>query len=789
MAPRKPKKPSQPTPSKPAGPDLPPLDRALHAITLFGVFAGLAMPVIFWPQLVVFPFIFLKLIFFQIVLGLTLPAWIVLAIRQPRFRPTRSLVMITLGIHYAVLTLATIVAYDRHRSFWGNEERMNGLFTLLHVLAWFFMTVSTVRTWPEWRNLLRWQAAIGAVLTVAVIWQRFDLNLLGFPADKRVSGLLGNPIFSGTWHMLFVYILGLLWLDAKQTGKRVLTVMAVLSFVAVFLAGSRGPVVGFGIGLLVTAATIAVQHKHAKLIIGAAAVAVLALGGYLFVLKVLVPAPSLAGFWKAHPEVGHLFLADFDPARRHLWGAAYKGFEERPILGWGLASFEIIFDKHYDPWFLCRGVAETIHDSSHSLVFDNLSGDGILGFVSFVALWVSVYVSIIRAGRAGKWPKLYVALALGFCTSYLAQGLFVFDSPAVLLLIMFWWAFVSARPAIESVPDETILPIETTPRLGERPSFGALAALGVLALLLIHWGTLRPAFASNEMRQVDRSYSHGDCDGMLEHARNALDYGSPYVEDQLFSITHYVGELADRDQLNLCPRWPELLEQARKVEAFHDSVHPGNVRQREMLPALLVKLGRAAKDPKLFAEARPLIDLMLKESPDRQQYHLELASWFYEQGQVADAQREIEAAVAVDPDVGMPKWKLGLFKWRSLGQAAEGAAQMADAATKGCPYELNSSVDVMQAAQAYAVAGRREAAPSLVANVEALSPSDRPPLLFLAVASQLEHFQYLAERDRVLAMLTAQYPRFLGWLEPLRAGRVHSLDELQRLQPAPLNPN
>ena len=39
------------------------------------------------------------------------------------------------------------------------------------------------------------------------------------------------------------------------------------------------------------------------------------------------------------------------------WGSAWRGFLERPILGWGPENFSTVFDKHFDARFFVPGKA------------------------------------------------------------------------------------------------------------------------------------------------------------------------------------------------------------------------------------------------------------------------------------------------------------------------------------------------------------------------------------------------------------------------------------------------
>jgi hypothetical protein len=76
----------------------PPLSRFeawLRAVTLAGVVAGLLTPAVY-AQVTWFAFTSLKVFWLQAVVGLTLPAYVILACRRPEFRPPRTWMMLAL---------------------------------------------------------------------------------------------------------------------------------------------------------------------------------------------------------------------------------------------------------------------------------------------------------------------------------------------------------------------------------------------------------------------------------------------------------------------------------------------------------------------------------------------------------------------------------------------------------------------------------------------------------------------------------------------------------------------
>ena len=589
-----------PPPAAPR-PFVPPLVRLLTALTTASVYGGLLMPLVFSSSLTVYPFVFLKVLVFQAWMGLTIPAFLVLAFLEPRFRPRRSWVTVALLAHVAALGLSVALADDRMRAFWGNQERMSGFFTLLHFVAWYLVAGSVLRSWTQWRRLLLWQVALGFVMAVVALITLPFPDFLGLRSDIRISGLLGNAIFSATYHVFILFFLALLWTGRKPGAKSwPFALAAAASLGAIVGSGSRGPLLGLVAGALLTAVVWAAATRRFRALGAVAFALALAIGIYALIALVLVPLPALKSFWEKSSSLHHLFIVEYDPRRRRLWAIAWEGFLARPWTGWGLGNFESLFDVFYRPIGLCDGPLETIQDSSHSLFFDHLGQTGLPGFLSFLALWGAAGLALVRAQQRGRLPVAAAAVLLGLVAAYLVQGLFVFDSPALLSLTYLLLALAAATEqddfAAAALPNAQPPAQKRPGGAGLRWALPALLGLQALAVLLVYRTSYQPGLASNVMRAAHEAYRRGSCANMLALSQQAFATPTPYLDDQLYTLARDSGSLALKGNLERCTHWRELLAQEKTVAAAILEDHPRHARQRSVHANFLVTLGRAARD-------------------------------------------------------------------------------------------------------------------------------------------------------------------------------------------------
>jgi O-antigen ligase len=763
--------------------------RLLRTVTLAGIYGGLLMPLVFLTGLVVYPFVFLKLLFLQILVSVTLPAFLVLAWREPRYRPRFSWVYAALGGHYVALALSTATAMDRHRAFWGNQERMNGLFTLLHFVAWLAMASSVLKTWSDWRKLLHWQAVLGFVMAVIALLQRPFPNLLGVEANSRVAGLLGNPIYLGAYQAFMMFWLALLWVRAeKPVWRRYYAVGIAACGAALWACGSRGPLLGLVAGAAIAFCVWAISSRRYRLVALGGAGLVFSVTGYALIAKLLVPLPALDDFWKRNGALRHIFQADFDPARRHLWAIAWRAFHDRPWVGWGLTNYDIAFDTYFDPWFMCLGPGATLQDSSHSLYLDHLSTTGLVGLVSFLLLWAAVLASVVSALRAGRLDLPASAVLVGMIASYLIQGIFVFDSPGVhsmthLLLAL---AVALGRPEW-SASKQVSPPRAARAAVAPKALIPVFLGLEMAGSLLAIRTAILPGYASFTAKEAHVAFRRGNCGAALALMREAATIWTPFLDDQIYMLGMNLSAIAESGRLDRCSEWRSLLDHGRALTGTLLGWRPTHSRQRWTWANLLAAVGRATRDPAILAEAGRELEAVLAESPRRQQLQFNYANWLVLVGRLGEAEAHFDFALSQGVTMGESLWRKGIFLWRDRQQGRAGAELMAKAMEGECKYGFKSAVEVQFLAQAYAGLGDRDHLKGMVRFVQDFSKEDRPTLVHLKIAGYLDKLGLTAERDRVLEIARERDSGLAQRLSHWRAGRV-ALSDIERLYGGPPSP-
>ena len=392
----------------------------------------------------VYPFIVPKAAVSRILIEIGFGLWCVLAWRDPSLRPWGwSWVMAALGLYLAVGLATALAGESPVRSLWSGYERMTGWIHAAHMAVWAFMLFSVCRTWRDWLGMLRVAGLVAMSVGVAGFmaqggWAGWLAPY--WPEDGRAMVTFGNPVYAGGFAAVGFFIcLGLAALPAaglfgrrKPDGEGRLgpllwwLVGCGLMLMLLWWSGTRGAMLGLAGGL-----------------------AVFGLGGLLWPLSRLWRVGSgvlLAGLVCGALLTGYLVLSgggagdtlrsglrDYRPDsigdRMALAGVAWRGFLERPVLGWGGENYGTVYARHRPAAPESGTGAAGRYDRAHSAPLEELVGGGLVGLLAWSVVWLAIGWAVIRAVRRGRGGVRLMHLCLGAgLAAYFVQGLFLFDA-------------------------------------------------------------------------------------------------------------------------------------------------------------------------------------------------------------------------------------------------------------------------------------------------------------------------------------------------------------------------
>ena len=124
-----------------------------------------------------------------------------------------------------------------------------------------------------------------------------------------------------------------------------------------------------------------------------------------------------------------------------IWGMAYQGVKEKPILGWGQDNYSYVFAKYYDPAMYNQ---EQWFDRTHDVFYDWLIAAGFLGLIAYLVLFLSAIYTLWRK-TDDNWSVTERAVLTGMLVAYFVHNIFVFDNLASYIFFFTILAFINTR--------------------------------------------------------------------------------------------------------------------------------------------------------------------------------------------------------------------------------------------------------------------------------------------------------------------------------------------------------
>src|SRR3989475_10616573 len=240
--------------------------------------------------------------------------------------------------------------------------------------------------------------------------------------------------YAGLMEMLVPIPLALSMSHLLRGGKRVLVgFCAVLTATTIFLSGSRGGMITFVLELVLLAALILGKRRSPRELLGYAAICV-------FIL-------ALISFSSKGQVLGR--IGDLDPGiRPQITKDTLKMFLHRPVRGWGLGTFPIVYPR-YRSFYTNLFINEAHNDYAQLL-----TEMGLLGFTLAVCFLTGMYHRGLSASRRWQnhWDGTVSLAALIGCTGILLHSFVDFNLqiPANAAMFYVLCALAASEPVTES---------------------------------------------------------------------------------------------------------------------------------------------------------------------------------------------------------------------------------------------------------------------------------------------------------------------------------------------------
>jgi O-antigen ligase len=250
---------------------------------------------------------------------------------------------------------------------------MEGWVTIVHFALYYLVLSSVLTTQKLWERFFQVSLFVSLITAIYGFFQLAGVITIN-QGGVRLDATFGNATYFAVF-MLFNIFFGILCFlraygsPVKDRSRNLLLwytgVVTVLDAIILFYTATRGTTLGLLIGLLLATLLIAIFEKE-KLVLRKISAGILV---FLVVVSGTIYVMKDSAWVKSSQSLGRLTSITLHEgnSRFMVWGMAFEGFKEKPILGWGQENFNFVFNKYYNPGMWAQ---EQWFDRTHDIFFD-----------------------------------------------------------------------------------------------------------------------------------------------------------------------------------------------------------------------------------------------------------------------------------------------------------------------------------------------------------------------------------------------------------------------------------
>ena len=357
-------------------------------------------------------------------------------------------IYILIGILLGWIVLTTILSINPATAFLGKYRRYDGAWSYFLYAILLFLTMQYATTMPRIRQLaqaLSWSSffVAGYGLLQALGMDILTWGPLPFEPNRSFS-TFGNPnLLAGFLAFGFFINLSLILTEERQNWRRWYWLVLLLNSVVAITAFSRSLWIALPAAAIVFAIIMWRQKekgtKEDWLLTGGIAAIVSG-----FIAYSLTRVDAVMNFWT---RVQTIFEFDSGSGltRFQIWQAAISAIGDRPIFGFGLDTFRLIFRHYAPPEYAQAAGFRSVADNVHNFPLQLATGIGIVGALIFFAVlfWVA-YLALrwclkTDEGESLRADRILLAGFFCACIAYMVHLFFGLSLPSTSFIL---WIFM-----------------------------------------------------------------------------------------------------------------------------------------------------------------------------------------------------------------------------------------------------------------------------------------------------------------------------------------------------------
>ena len=614
-----------------------------------GVFAILCVPFVVFFQ-VFFPYTAPKGLWIQTINWILLAGYLTGIVTNKelycKYKPKLNFIFYLYVIYVLISFLSSIIGDNFTFSFFGEYQRMTGLYWQLHTIIFLFILSACSNMKKFYYNLFSFIFFIGLIFSIFYILEHhaiFSFNMPGYSDQARAVFTIGNPGFVGLYTMsVFLIGFGLfsfnfadihfsfLNLNKIKDQRKYyiyyfyLLLTMILLLYATIATASRSVIPGLLSGILMFIILISIsfrsQLKFRRLIISISLIvfAFFILSSIFYVTGILDTSIDRFRDIFVSQTSSNMGLS----SRLSNMNVVLRAIIEKPLFGFGVNNFQLAYNQYVIP----SQITTFEMDNAHNLFLNIVTTTGLLGLFAYLYLMLSIILNAIKNGRFNFNDQEYglsgiIFIVPIFFAGYFIHQLFWFDFHEVYILIMI---MISVMNVSIKTPEVF------TKNLGKFKQFiiivfGSIINKNVRFVSILIFGLIFIIFINVEIKMYQTSSDIWDYSQITYEDSKDKGYIQSKVEQILVAINRYppmsneARTFLVNDAIKIAPQLKEPSRSQLLNVAFSEghnaiSKHPGYWKLHARLGILYFEAAQISEDTDQIEEYKQYAQQLFNNS-------------------------------------------------------------------------------------------------------------------------------------------------------------------------------
>ena len=614
-----------------------------------GVFAILCVPFVVFFQ-VFFPYTAPKGLWIQTINWILLAGYLIGIVTNKelycKYKPKLNFIFYLYVIYVFISFLSSIIGDNFTFSFFGEFQRMTGLYWQLHTIIFFFILSACSNMKKFYYNLFSFIFFIGLIFSIFYILEHhaiFSFDMPGYSDQARAVFTIGNPGFVGLYTMS-VFLIGFslfsfnfadihfsfLNLDKIKDQRKYyiyyfyLLLTMILLLYATIATASRSVIPGLLSGILMFIILISIsfrsQLKFRRLIISISLIvfAFFILSSIFYVTGILDTSIDRFRDIFVSQTSSNMGLS----SRLSNMNVVLRAIIEKPLFGFGVNNFQLAYNQYVIP----SQITTFEMDNAHNLFLNIVTTTGLLGLFAYLYLMLSIILNAIKNGRFNFNDQEYglsgiIFIVPIFFAGYFIHQMFWFDFHEVYILIMI---MISVMNVSIKTPEVF------TKNLGKFKQFiiivfGSIINKNVRFVSILIFGLIFIIFINVEIKMYQTSSDIWDYSQITYEDSKDKGYIQSKVEQILVAINRYppmsneARTFLVNDAIKIAPQLKEPSRSQLLNVAFSEghnaiSKHPGYWKLHARLGILYFEAAQISEDTDQIEEYKQYAQQLFNNS-------------------------------------------------------------------------------------------------------------------------------------------------------------------------------